>query len=541
VVTSRRTFLAGASAAAGVVALPSRAAGGTAEPGATTVTPADPRYPDLVRGLNQRWVGSPARVHLVTSTDDVVDAVGRAVRAGEHLSVRSGGHCFEDFVYRPGVDAVIDLSAMDAVRFDPVRGAFEVQAGARLLDVYETLYRRWGVVLPAGICYTVGAGGHVPGGGWGLLSRRHGLAVDHLAAVEVVVVDASGTARAVVATADPADPHHDLWWAHTGGGGGSFGVVTRFWFRTPGAAGTPATALPAPPAEVFVASLAWPWERMTEAAFTALVDNFGRWHEEHAGVAEPEAGICALVSLTHRAGGRITATVQADATAAGAEEALAGFLAALRRDVPVEPVVSPAPGEEVRTAAGPGVRRLPWLQAARWFGTTDGALNDPSARMDYKSSFLRRRMPLPHIAALYRHLSGPDGNPTAMVQLHSFGGRVSAVPQDATAYAHRDAIYNMIWYAQWHDPAEDAANLRWIRQCYEDVYAATGGVPVPDDVTDGCYVNYPDIDLGDPARNRSGVPWHTLYHKDNHRRLQRVKAAWDPLDAFRHGQSVRPR
>jgi len=70
-------------------------------------------------------------------------------------------------------------------------------------------------------------GGHVMGGGHSFVSREHGMTVDHLYGVEVVVVDESGTARRVVATREPSDPNHELWWAHTGAGGGNFGIVTR--------------------------------------------------------------------------------------------------------------------------------------------------------------------------------------------------------------------------------------------------------------------------------------------------------------------------
>ena len=75
---------------------------------------------------------------------------------------------------------------------------------------------------------------------------------------------------------------------------------------------------------------------------------------------------------------------------------------------------------------------------------------------------------------------------------------------------------------------------------YRDLYASTGGVPVPGDAADGCYINYPDIDMADPEWNTSGVPWHTLYFKDNYPRLQRVKAAWDPRNVFHHALSIRP-
>jgi FAD/FMN-containing dehydrogenase len=66
-------------------------------------------------------------------------------------------------------------------------------------------------------------------------------------------------------------------------------------------------------------------------------------------------------------------------------------------------------------------------------------------------------------------------------------------------------------------------------------------VPVPNAVTDGCYVNFPDIDLSDPAFNRSGVPWSALYYKGNYPRLRQVKTKYDPQNVFRHNQSVEPR
>jgi len=72
------------------------------------------------------------------------------------------------------------------------------------------------------------------------------------------------------------------------------------------------------------------------------------------------------------------------------------------------------------------------------------------------------------------------------------------------------------------------------------VYADTGGVPAPGAVNDGSYINYPDIDLADPAWNTSGVPWHTLYYGANYPRLQRIKSRWDPGNTFQHDLSIRP-
>ena len=139
--------------------------------------------------------------------------------------VRSGGHCLEGFVADPAVRVLIDMSLMTAVYYDPEMSAFAVEAGATVGEAYRRLFLRWGLMIPAGVSPDIGMGGHVSGGAFGFLCREHGLAADYLYGVEVVVVDERGAARSVVATREPADPNRDLWWAHTGGGGGNFGIV----------------------------------------------------------------------------------------------------------------------------------------------------------------------------------------------------------------------------------------------------------------------------------------------------------------------------
>lgn len=82
--------------------------------------------------------------------------------------------------------------------------------------------------------------------------------------------------------------------------------------------------------------------------------------------------------------------------------------------------------------------------------------------------------------------------------------------------------------------------LAWVRAFYRELFADSGGVPVPGEVCDGAMINHPDVDLADPEWNTSGVPWSALYYKDNYPRLQRVKARWDPRNVFHHALSIRP-
>lgn len=537
--TTRRRFIGATAALGGAVAgltnpTPAAADADARPPdglGPVTVTPADPRYEDLAAlGRNRRFATRPETFRVVGSTEQVVRAVGEAVAAGRRVTVRSGGHCYENFVGDPSVQTVIDLAELNAVYFDPGRQAFAVEAGARLTDIYRTLYFGWGVTLPGGASSSVAAGGHVPGGGYGALSRRFGLIVDHLLAVEVVVVDRAGKARAVVATRDAADPLHDLWWAHTGGGGGNFGIATRYWFRSPTAGGSdPSRLLPRPPESVLTGSAVFPREGMDAASFRRLVGNHGAWHERNSGPDSPYAGLYSGLVLFGRAPGAdpgpsAIAFSHLDATRPDAERLLRDYTAALTEGVAAAPLVTPT-------------EHLPWLSSVRALAA---AQDTETGRQKIKSAYLRRRYSDAQIDTLHAYLDSSDhGSDSISVSLQSYGGRVNTVPPGATAAPQRDSVLKAVFMNTWQDPALDARNVDWLRRLYRDVYAETGGVPAPGPGSDGCFINFPDIDMADPEWNTSGVPWHDLYYRDNYPRLQRAKARFDPRDIFSHGLSVR--
>ncbi|MFG1944055.1 FAD-binding oxidoreductase [Nonomuraea sp. NPDC048826] len=483
------------------------------------VDKADPRYPDLAgRGINARFPASPAKIVLPGETGQVVQAVTEAVGAGERLAVRSGGHCFESLVDHPGTQTVLDLSEMKAVGLDPETGAFAVEPGATLGAMYRTLFLRWGVTVPAGRCPEIGVGGHVPGGGGGALSRRHGLSVDHLYGVEMVVVDDSGRARAVRATREPDDLHRDLWWACTGGGAGAFGVVTRFLFGSPGKE----RALPAPPAAVTKRTLRWQWADLDEDDFVALVRAFSHWHERNSEPGGPGALLDNSLTLPRAGGGPITLETATEDGGVGPAVADA-FVAEVCR------AVRATPETEVSTS--------PFLAATLVPDEYAGV----KGRFKSKAAFLRSSWPEERIAGLYRRLTDESGyrNPAAAFYLLSHGGAINAAGPADTAMAHRDAVLKAYGSVFWWDGREDDAHLAWIRETYHDLFADAGGVPDPARGHGGAFVNYADADFTDPGLNTSGVPWHRLYFRDNYPRLQQVKAHFDPLDAFRHALSVR--
>jgi aclacinomycin oxidase len=490
------------------------------------IGPEDARYRMVVdKRFNKRFGGAPDYVQLAQSTTDVVSAVQAAVDEGRRLVVTSGGHCLEGFVSDPDVRVVLDVSPMKRVAFDPERAAIMVEAGATVGETFRALFESWGTVVPLGEYPGIGMGGHVPGGAFGFLCRQLGLAADYLHGVEVVTVDRHGRASAVVATCAPDDPCRDLWWAHTGGGAGNFGVVTRFWFRSPSASGSdPAALLPRAPESVATFKATWSWSDLDRAAVVRLLRNHGEWCERHGGARSPFASLWSLLALHRRQLGTIV--LRGVVAAPDAERLFEEHLAAVGAGLPAPPARESARFTWLGFALDP----LPDLFA----GPPEGV----SAKV--KDALLRKRLDDRQIEVVHDYLTRTDHDVTGgMFGLATYGGRVNTVAPDATASAQRGSILDTACNVGWMDPKEEAKSLAWVRAFYRDLFATTGGVPVPGDAYDGAFINHPDVDLADPALNTSGVPWATLYYGTNHPRLQEAKARWDPRDVFRHALSIR--
>ncbi|MDP9795491.1 aclacinomycin oxidase [Catenuloplanes nepalensis] len=492
---SRRGLLTAAGASAlgvstlAVAGLPEAA---QAAP-AVAIRPGDRRYESLLRGNNHRFVGRPDEIRVASSTADVVRAVSDAVRTGRRIAPRSGGHCFENFTADPAVRLLLDLSPLNRVGWDAARRAHYVEPGATLGEVYRALFTGWGVTIPGGGCPEVGAGGHVAGGGYGPLSRRYGTVADHLYGVEVVVPAPDG-ARTIVATREPGDPHRDLWWAHAGAGGGSFGVVTRYLFRD----------LPAAPRTMLQHVIIWSWEGMTEAALTGLIRNFGTWHERHSAPGAPEAGVYGVLEADHQSAGTVMLVAQIDADLPDAGGLVDRFLADVTAGTGLTPVL------DLRTP-------MPWLHRMTWPGS--GEPGDVLVRRyKVRATYLRRSYSDDQLAAIWRHLTGAYGGSTSLI---GYGGQANAVAPDATAISQRSAVMKALCQAVWREEAHDDAMIGWTRDIYRDVF---GDVPA-----DGSYINYPDTDLP-----------RTAYYGSNYPRLRQIKTRYDARNVFRHGLSVEP-
>jgi aclacinomycin oxidase len=363
-------------------------------------------------------------------------------------------------------------------------------------------------------------GGHVPGGAFGFLCRQLGLAADYLYAVEVVTVDENGRASIVIATRESSDPNRELWWAHTGGGAGNFGVVTRFWFRDAG------RLLPPAPESVATFKAEWSWSDIDHSTFLRLLQNHGRWCEQNSGAESPNASLWTLFEIHRSQFGKIIYRGVSTA-GAGAERQWEEHLRVLCHG-------GKAPG--ARDAA-----TFSWLEFALDPLPDLFAAPPGGASVKVKDALLRRRLSNHQIGVAFNYLTRTDHDVMGgLLGLATYGGRINTVAPDATASAQRSSILDMACSTGWLDPNDEAKNLRWAREFYRELFGDTGGVPVPGERYDGAFINHPDTDLADPHLNSSGVPWSTLYYKENYPRLQRVKARWDPGNRFHHALSVTP-
>jgi FAD/FMN-containing dehydrogenase len=217
-----------------------------------------------------------------------------------------------------------------------------------------------------------------------------------------------------------------------------------------------------------------------------------------------------LLKLFHQSAGQITMITQAAGAAFGL---LPSFLAQIGQGVP---------------GGTTTIQTLPWLQATQ---TLNGS--GPNQRGKYKSAYMKTAFPEDQIRAIHRALTDVHyANPQALLQVDSYGCQVNVPRPDTTAVAQRSSVMKLQYQTYWTSPEDDEVNLRWINRFYARVYAASGGVPASNRVTDGCFINYPDVDLP-PS-------WPTLYYKAGYPALQAVKARWDPRNVFNHAQSITP-
>ncbi len=455
--------------ASGLLAAPPRVARARQEAVAfrglrgTLILPGDPDFAEARRTFNTRMSSEPAAILTCSDPAEVGQAVRWANRRDIEIRARSGGHNYEGYAVADGA-LVIDLGELSSIEVDPARGEAIVGAGARLIDVYRAL-GAFGLAIPAGTCPGVGIAGLTLGGGIGFLSRSLGLTCDALLAVDVV--GANGRLRRA-----SEDEHPDLFWALRGGGGGTFGIATAFTFRT--------TSLPS----VALCHVEWPWD---DAA--TVLDAWQRW----APFADPRL----TVSMAIPGGGY--GVVSATGMFTGPASDLPALLA------PLLAVGAPSP---------PQIWETPFLAACEQLG---GPL---LAHATFKNASAMVHEPLPPeaVALLVGWLrSAPD--PSSLVGFFPLGGAIAATAPAATAFPHRQALFDMQYQAYWGEWNDPTPGLAWVRGIRDAMLPFVRGA----------YANYADADLTD---------WATDYYGGNLPRLEQVKADWDADNVFRGPQVI---
>jgi hypothetical protein len=504
----------------------------------TSIQEPDPRFDTLKRSRNLRWPASPSEtasyIEICENDDDVVSAIQRSIDAGRRPTIRSGGHCYEDFVVNNPGGAILDLSTLKALNGD----GYHIGAGAQLGEAYLSLYKRFGVTLPGGSCYTVGAGGHICGGGYGVLSRLHGLSIDWLSAAEVVTVDKAGKAKwqRVDKTHDPL-----LFRACRGGGGGNFGVVTGYVFDK----------LPKAPQEVVSGGVYFKWADVTEAQFVDIVLTYGEYWEKR-GKDQDTWGLFSVLDLEHSSAHGFGVSLQfcnPDGTCrdlSAANEFLDRFEdcgATPRHSMLQNGRAVPLRAKPEEVCAGQhALTRHVWLDA-----TVNGAGGEEYNRAKYKSAYMKENFTASEAKCIYKHMKrnivGTDLR-GSMLAVDSYGGAVNRPElMKETAKSQRASIMKLQYQSYWNSPKDDAGRLEWMRDFYTDLYsgenvpAQFAGTPYPGKHYEGCYINYPDKDM-------LKYPfWPQVYYGDGdlYPFLQDVKEAYDPHNIFHHAMSVRPR
>ncbi len=439
------------------------------------IAPEDAAYDEARAVWNAMIDRKPALIARCTEVADVVAAVDFARDKGLALAVRGGGHNIAGTSVCDG-GLVIDLSEMNGVEVDPQDRRARVGGGALLGDL-DHATQAHGLAVPAGVVSSTGVAGLTLGGGFGWLSRKHGLTADNLLSVELV------TAAGEVLRAS-AEENPELFWGLRGGSG-NFGVATAFEFRLH----------PFGP-EVFFGPTVYRLEDAAEvlAHYRAFAAQAPRdccvWADLMTAPPLP------FLPEAHH-GTKVLTLMQ--------------FYAGDPNDG--EEVLAPLRGfgRPIGDAAGP----LPY--------TTAQSLLDETYAKGLRNYWASRNLSELTDATIDALVTLAAGFPTRQsdILVSQVGGAISDVAAGATAYPHRNVAFVASPGARWADPADDARCMAWIGACREALAAQAGG---------GAYVNF--------IAERAGREREA--YGANYARLAELKARYDPANLFRLNQNVVP-
>ncbi|HEX2064133.1 MAG TPA: FAD-binding oxidoreductase, partial [Acidimicrobiales bacterium] len=457
--------------AAGVDALSANFAG-------RLLRPAEDHYDEARRIWNGNVDRRPALIAQCSGAADVVAAVRFARERELLVAVRGGGHAVAGHaVCDDGV--VIDLSPMTGARVDPLASTIRVQGGC-LNAHLDRESQAYGLATTGGIVSHTGVAGLTLGGGIGHLMRKFGLSIDNLVSCDVVTAEGE-----MLVASEEQNP--DLFWGLRGGGG-NFGVVTSFEFKLH----------PLGPI-VLAGMVAWP---MDEApAVLRLLRQLAAEAPDELGVLGNLRLAPALPVVPEALHGKpIVALLLCWAGAVEDGEAVLRQVRAVGN--PAMDVVSPKPYvayQKMIDAAVPHGLHYYWKS--------------------HKLPPLTDEM----IDVIIENASAIT-SPLTTVPLFTQGGAMGRVPDDATAFANRDAAHDINIAAAWRpDDAEPERHVQWVRDFFRALEPHSRGV----------YVNFTSDDAGDRVRAKA-------YGPEKWNRLVALKQKYDPTNFFRLNANIPP-
>lgn len=377
-----------------------------------------PAYDNVRKIWNGMHDKRPALIARCKNAEDISHAVTFARERELLVAVRGGGHSWPGKSVCDG-GLMIDLSVMNTVNVDPERRR-AVAGGGALLNALDTAAREHGLITTAGVVSHTGVGGFTLGGGFGRLNRKFGLAIDNLKSAEVVTAD--GRIRKV---SDDEDP--DLFWAIRGGGG-NFGVVSRFEYQ-----------LHPFEREVYSGNIVWPVEQARD-----VLRFYADWYE---GLSDDMYVGPAMVTLPDGTGVMIMEVVYAGDPALGEKEL--------------------APLLKVGKPLENGVAMNDYMMMQ----TQEDATFAHGIRSYAKNGMVREVTPELIDAMIESYVQ----DPRLAFFTHTAGGAVKRVDELATAFPHRNAETMIIVAGGWTDPGDDAEAIAAARDWFGKLEPFTGG------------------------------------------------------------------
>jgi len=445
--------------------------------GGRLVTRSSADYEEVRAVWNAMIETRPALIARCTSATDVQRCVRFAAANNLLFSIRGAGHNIAGSALVEG-GLTIDLSQMREVDVDPVSATAIIQPGATLGDV-DAATAEHGLALPVGINSTTGIAGLTLGGGFGWLSRKHGLTIDSLLSADVV------TASGDLVTASETE-NEDLFWGLRGGGG-NFGVVTSFTF-----------GLYEVGPELLCGLVVHPFSdapdlmRYYRDFASSCPDELTLWM-----VLRDAPPLPFLPEEVHGTKVVVLAFVYAGDPAEG------------------ERLLAP-----LRSHGRPHGEHVGVIPFAGFQQAFDPLLT-PGARNYWKSHNFASLEDV----VMEEILSAMESLPSPQTEIFvaQVGGAAARLPIDSTAYPHRDAAYVLNVHTRWDDPSDDRLCIDWARAFFDATAPySTGGV----------YMNFVS-EAEDAARVQAA-------YGSSYPRLQELKAKYDPDNAFRTNLNVRP-